>query len=231
MKEKDNQSPVPDNEAIVNTAPMVLDALASHGSLDHIYQETSDDDIYSIASEALNEMPDLLKPQSRRKIARFLEVWRIPRIFNHNHYFSEALDECFKNYYAECFIACSMMTHALNEGILKFLVECHGIKRLESDTWIETIDGLVYRTILSCDAAQASKEIYRSHRNDIHHMNPQIADIDDWHGFAKTSLRNLATVEACVFGYKIVEHVVHFDYPQHWKFLKRSPDQLPVNGL
>ena len=80
----------------------------------------------------------------------------------------------------------------------------------------ETIDILVSHQLLTCDAANASKAIYRSYRDAIHHMREDIIKIQDWHELAKKNLRNLARVESCVFGFDLEEGAMRLHFPRHW---------------
>ncbi len=101
-------------------------------------------------------------------------------------------------------------------GVIKFVAKRNNITQRDHEQLPELIDRLEQHNLLTAEAAQASKGIYKSHRDDMHHMNEKISVITDWHGFA---MRNLAKVEFCVFGADIVNGALRLHYPQHWDYV------------
>ena len=108
------------------------------------------------------------------------------------------------------------MTHSINEGIVKFVASRNRLEKIGKLP--DTLNRLVSLNLITGDAAQASLAIWKSYRNDIHHMNLGISKIKDWHQLAKQNLRNLATVEFCIFGYDINQGALVLHYPQNWDF-------------
>jgi hypothetical protein len=154
----------------------------------------------------------LSEDQLRERIKRCLEV-------EHNgiigaQHFSEASYECIQAYRLGLFRACVMMTHPINEGIIKFVAERNRLEKIGKLP--DTLGRLVSLKLITGDCAQASEAIWESFRNDIHHMNPGISKIKDWHRLAKQNLRHLATVEYCVFGHDINQGALRLHYPQYW---------------
>ena len=161
-----------------------------------------------ITDESLSEH------ELREQIKRCLEIEH-NRVIGVQH-FSRASYECIQTYRSGMFIACAMMTHSVNEGIIKFVAMRNHVKQVGKLP--DTLNILVSRNLITDTCALASEAIWKSYRNDIHHMNPGISKIQDWHELAKQNLRHLATVEYCVFGYDINQGSLILHFPQHWDF-------------
>jgi len=78
---------------------------------------------------------------------------------------------------------------------------------------------LAEKNILTPPAIEASEKIWKSFRNDVHHMNPQVGNID-FNTLAKRNLQNLAIVEGEVFEVEISQGKLIPKHPQYWKILK-----------
>lgn len=178
----------------------------------------------TIAHQILKE--SLAENELREQVKRALEVDHNP-IIGVQH-FSEASYECIRTFHNGLFIACVMMTHPINEGIIKFVAERNHVKRIGKIP--DMLNELVSRNLVTDACAQASEAIWKSFRNAIHHMNPDIAKIEDWHQLAKQNLRHLATVEYCVFGYDIKQGILHLHYPQHWDSNKEGQVTAWIRG-
>lgn len=114
------------------------------------------------------------------------------------------------------FIQCASGTHPLNEAIIKFVAKRNHIERTECIPKI--LDKLVSKNAISNACAESSEAIYKSYRNDIHHLNPGIDKIKDWHNFARRNFRNIATIEHNIFGYMKQEDALFLNYPQYWDY-------------
>ena len=156
--------------------------------------------------------PPLSEDLLRERIKRCLEIEH-NRVIGSQH-FSQASYECIQAFRSGMFLSCVMLTHSVNEGIIKFVADRNLVKRTRNLP--DTLNKLVSLNLITNACAQASEAIWRSYRNDIHHMNPGISKIQDWHEFAKRNLRNLATVEYCVFGHDFNQGALIPHYPQHW---------------
>ena len=196
---------------------MALDVLESHDNLDEAFQGMTIEKRLStvmLISKQLDLHP-LHDFFLRERVKRHFEV--DPVRFIGAHHFSQASAECIKTYRAGYFIACTMMTQSINEGIINFVAERNSIKAKRGGNLLLTIDKFVKHGLFTNEAAQASKVICeRDERNDIHHMKPEISQIEDWHELAKRNLRNLAKVETCVFGNELVDGAICPRFPQHW---------------
>ena len=205
-----------DDNHCIKIEQIAEDVLESHDNLAECYRNMTVEERLSrlpLISRKLefHPLPDELL---RQKIQRYFEIDHA-RIIG-AHHFSKASAECMDTYLSGYFVACTMMTHSINEGILKFVVKRNNIKQDCNEDLLTTIDKLKGKNLLADEAAEASKAIYGSYRNAIHHMREDITKIPDWHEQAKKNLRNLARVESCVFGYDLDNGAVRPHYPQHW---------------
>jgi len=118
------------------------------------------------------------------------------------HHFSEASSECINLYRDGYFIAAVMMTHAINEALMKFIADKNIIK-IESDwkkQWHSKLMKIFLdKNILTKQSIDASIRIWESYRNDIHHMNPAVSGIK-FPELAKSNLQDLSIIEKEIFG-------------------------------
>lgn len=155
---------------------------------------------------------------------RYLEVghqWIIG-----NHHFAEASSECVKLYRDGYFISAVMVSQAINEGIIKFIAERNGIDPHTRDSegksrakkTCDLINEFKEKDVISTNCAQASERIYNSFRNDVHHMNPKVAEID-FKEFAKRNLQDLSTIEKEIFDVKVSANGGFIpQQPKYWNF-------------
>lgn len=144
------------------------------------------------------------------RVTRYLEIDR-QRIIGH-HYFARASTECIDLYRDGHFIATVMATQAVNEGIFKFVAERNNI---QSEDYCALLTILTSQGTLSQDCLDASKQIWGSFRNDVHHMNPKVAQIN-FSELAKKNIQNLALVEREVFDVSFDEGKLVPKYPKYW---------------
>ncbi|EAR23038.1 hypothetical protein NB231_14498 [Nitrococcus mobilis Nb-231] len=154
------------------------------------------------------------------RVDRYLEV-------NHagiigNHYFAAASSECINLYRDGHFIAAVMATQAVNEGMLKFLEERNGLCCANHDDLMKT---LRQRDIMTQKCVGAAEKIWKSFRNDVHHMNPKVSTIS-FPELARTNLQSLAVVEGEIFGVDIVDGKLCPKQPKYWDI--QSDDTVPV---
>ena len=144
------------------------------------------------------------------RVDRYLEIDR-QRIIG-DHYFARASTECIHLYRDGHFIATVMTTQAVNEGILKFVAERNNISYKD---YCDLLTTLVSQGIFSQDCFDASKQIYGSFRNDVHHMNPKVDQID-FPKLAKKNIQNLSVVEREVFDVDFDEGRLVPKHPKYW---------------
>ena len=196
---------------------MAQEVLESHDGLADAYQGMSADMRFQTAVSIMNnlEFQPLSEEQLKERIKLYFEIKPNPIIGA--HHFSKASYECIKTYRSGFFIACTMMTHSINEGIIKFVTKRNDIERTPEENLPETIEKLTLEGLLSDESANASKAIWGSYRNAIHHMREDISNIEDWHGLAKQNLGHLEKVESCVFGFDFADGgTIRPHYPKHW---------------
>ncbi len=151
----------------------------------------------------------------REQIKRCLEVDHNPIIGS--QYFSAFSLECFQTYRAGLFRACVMLTQSVCEGLIRFVAIRNQIQIKKREKSLSILKKLICQKLITDEAEEAAKAILNeSDRNELHHMNPEISKIEDWHQHAKQHLRNLTTIEYWVFGYNLKEGVLYPHYPQHW---------------
>ena len=146
------------------------------------------------------------------RVERNLEVDR-QRLIGSYH-FSRASTECIDLYTHGFFIATVMTTQAVNEGIIKFVAERNNIQ-YENITVSDILQTLKSQGIISQDCSRASEEIRRSYRNDVHHMNPPVAEID-FPELAKKNIHNLAVIEREIWDTNFKEGKMIPIQPKYW---------------
>lgn len=168
-------------------------------------------------SRAKESIEAQCKSLIEEKIDRYLEIEHQGIIGE--HYFAPASSECIYLYRDGYFIGAVMMSHAINEGIVKFVAERNNIERHKPDdttkTIAEVIDELKAKDIISNACADASMEIWRSFRADIHHMNQTVATLD-FRKLAKKNLKRLSTIEKEIFGFKNDKGTIVPNQPKYW---------------
>jgi hypothetical protein len=151
------------------------------------------------------------------KIDRYLEIEHNTIIGN--HHFAQASSECIYLYRDGYFIGTLMMTHAINEGVIKFIAERNGIKRQDKNGDEKTIDILIDELQksghISQNCSDASRAIWRSYRNDIHHMNPTVSKIP-FQKLAQNNIKHLSTIEKEIFGHHFDNGAIVLHQPKYW---------------
>jgi hypothetical protein len=187
--------------------------------------------------EIKDDLRSSLEQSIDQRVNRYLEInhqWIIG-----NHHFAAASAECIELYRDGYFIGAVMMSQAVNEGIIKFIVEKNDIntywqktlrkimfffakifnisryRKLGTKGTLELIDDLVGKNIISKSCANASKQIWGSFRNDVHHMNPKVATIP-FDILAKRNLQDLAIIEKEIFGTDIKNGMIIPHQPKYW---------------
>ena len=151
------------------------------------------------------------------KINRYLEIEHQEVIGG--HYFAAASSECIYLYRDGYFVGAVMMSHAINEGIMKFVAERNGIERNKSEGTTKTVEDLINelreKNIISIGCGDASMRIWKSYRNDIHHMSPTVVNID-FKKLAQQNLKYLSSIEKEIFNFKINNGAIVPIQPKYW---------------
>ena len=204
------------SEDCMKRVKIVEEVLETHDGLADSYRDLSKPERFTTARKISKSVHLYPLPEEllRERIKRHLEIDYAK--FTCPLHLTNPIAECIETYRSGLFIACTMMTQSINDGILQFVIERNNIKRECKESLLTTNDKLNRKNLLTYMAVEASKAIYGSYRNAIHHMRPDITAIRDWHELAKKNLRNLAIVESCVFGFAEVDGGMRLDFPQHW---------------
>ena len=205
-----------DDNLCLKISQMAEDILKSYDGIDDAYKGMDFTNQYLTAQiiSRRTELHPLQDELLKQRIKLHLEIKHAEIIGA--HHFAKASAECIDTYRSGFFVACTMMTQSINEGIVKFVAKRNSIKIGSKEHLTRAIDKLKRRNLLTHESAMASKAIWRSYRNAIHHMREDITKIQDWHELAKQNLRSLAKVESCVFGFELVEGAMRLHFPQHW---------------
>ena len=158
------------------------------------------------------------------RVERNLELDR-QRIIGSYH-FAQASTECINLYTHGFFIATVMTTQAVNEGIIKFVAERNNVK-YENMNISDILTTLESQGIISQDCFQASDQIRRSYRNDVHHMNPPVAKIN-FPELAKKNIHNLAVIEREIWATNFDDGKVITIQPKYWDI---NPDGTTTGNL
>ncbi len=155
------------------------------------------------------------------KVTRYLEIEHQGIVGG--HYFAKASAECIYLYRDGYFIGAVMMSHAINEGIIKFIAGRNNIGRHKEDKTTKTIKELIdefnIKDVISQNYADASTKIWNSFRADIHHMNPTIEKID-FQKLAQQNLKCLSTIEKEIFGHVYNKGAMVLHQPKYWDINK-----------
>ena len=166
------------------------------------------------------------------RINRYLEIEHQGIVGG--HYFAEASSECIYLYRDGYFIGAVMMSHAINEGIMKFIAEKNRIERHKEDGSTKTVEELIdefqVKNIISQNCADASKKIWKSFRADIHHMNPKVAKIP-FRNLAQQNLKCLSIIENEIFGYDNNSGAIAPHQPRYWDILPSALNSLQFGFL
>ena len=161
-----------------------------------------------------DDLRSSLEQSIDQRVDRYLEInhqWIIG-----NHYFAAASAECIELYRDGYFISTVMVSQAVNEGIFRFVAERNSIDRESHEQFIKE---LMNGNIISEDCAKASKRIWGSFRNDVHHMNPKVATIP-FEALAKRNLQDLSVIEKEIFGVDVNNGKLIPHQPKYWDIQK-----------
>jgi len=113
-----------------------------------------------------------------------------------NHHFASASSECLNLYRDGHFLSTVMVSQSVGEGVFRFVLERNGVPANSERP--EVVKLLVERAIISESCAEAFDRIWRSFRNDVHHMSPKVAQVP-FKELAQRNIRDLATIENEIF--------------------------------
>ncbi len=131
-----------------------------------------------------------------QRVDRYLEVQHqgiVP-----NHHFAAASSECLNLYRDGYFLSTVMVCQSVAEGIFRFVLERNSVSADRERPEMAKL--LVDRDIISNPCAEAFVRIWRSFRNDVHHMNPKAARVP-FRRLAQGNISDLATIENEVFAW------------------------------
>jgi hypothetical protein len=156
-------------------------------------------------------MRQVLEQTIEERVERYLEVAHqgiIP-----NHHFAAASSECIDRYRDGYSLSAVMVSQAVTEGIWRLVLERNQVQADRDRSALATI--LVERGTLSADCAEAFGRIWRSFRNDVHHMNPSVERVQ-FRELARRNLIDLATIEREIFAVSFDNGKLVPIQPRYW---------------
>jgi hypothetical protein len=111
-----------------------------------------------------------------------------------------------------------MVSQAVNEGILKFVAHKNSVPRNKHEAMIADLQK---RGIISSECAAASDRIWRSFRNDVHHMNPAVKKVP-FETLARKNLQDLSVIEKEIFGVDFQDGRLMPRQPKYWDIEKNG---------
>lgn len=163
-----------------------------------------------------------LEGDLERRIDRYLEV-------NHqnivaNHHFAVASTECLELYRDGYFLSTVMVSQSVVEGIFRYVLD-RNQESSDGRERPELVELLISRGIVSGSCGEAFVRVWNGFRNDIHHMNPKVAEIP-FSKLAKRNIEDLAIIEREIFAYTSVDGKFFPVQPRYWSL---NPDgTVPV---
>lgn len=92
-----------------------------------------------------------------------------------------------------------MVSQSVAEGIFRFVLERNRVSADRERP--EMVKLLVERAIISESCGDAFARVWQSFRNDVHHMNPKVAQVP-FKDLAQRNIRDLATIENEIFEWR-----------------------------
>lgn len=145
------------------------------------------------------------------RVSRCLEVEHHGIVAN--HHFAAASSEVLTLYRDGYFLSTVMVSQAVSEGIWDFLLERAGLTPAKDHQSL--ISSLVESSRISTEAGEAFTRIFRSFRNDYHHMNPSVSSRPT-QDLARRTIRDLAVIEQDVFAFTIDQGRLIPLRPENW---------------
>jgi hypothetical protein len=105
-----------------------------------------------------------------------------------------------------------MVSQAVNEGIFKMIEERNGISASGHEDLLSQLRSM---NLISESCAEASRRIWKSFRNDTHHMNPKVASIP-FREVARNNLKDLALIEKEIFDVSVGPGGLMPKQPMYW---------------
>ena len=131
------------------------------------------------------------------------------------HHFTEASTECIFLYAAGHFYSTIMVAQAVAEGISRFVAEREGIDFNRKNTiGPDIVDLLIERGIVSKEYKDAFDRLWET-RNDVHHMNPEVAAIRI-PDCAKGSMQDLVAIQGEIFSFNVSNGTIVPFTPKYW---------------
>ncbi len=160
-----------------------------------------------------NDLVQRFQATLDERVERYLEIDH--QKMTPNHHFAAASAECLSLYTDGYFIGTVMMTHAIAEGIRKFVVKRNNLDLEKDMKGPDAVAKLQEDKIITPECAKAFDQIWGSYRNDVHHMRPKMATIP-FRELAKRNIKDIALIEGEIFAVNVVTGGFVLVQPQYW---------------
>jgi hypothetical protein len=168
---------------------------------------------HPLDAQVRRDLTSLFEAKLDGMVARTLAL-NHQRIVPHHH-FAAASSECIDCYRAGHFIACITLVQAVAEGIARHA--CSEMAIEPSDYQRARVKRLHASGAITDTCAVAFLLIIAAHRNDFHHMNPQVpTDPAVVERLTAAALADLAMIEGEIFGCDFVDGRLLPRQPRYW---------------
>ena len=159
----------------------------------------------------------------QQRIDRYLSANHQPILGN--HHFAHASTECVHLYRDGYFIACITLSQSVAEGIIRFVRDRNGLPQVEKESKQQLAVRLHDSGVISSAFAQALGRIHRSFRDDFHHMNAKVAEVE-LEPLAQRNIGDLAVIEREIFECSVANGTI---VPKNARYWDAKPDgDVPV---
>ena len=165
----------------------------------------------SRSEELKKGMREALEQTIEIRVERYLEVAHqgiIP-----NHHFGAASSECIELYRDGYLLSAVMVSQSVAEGIWRLVLERNQIQPDVDRPAVAA--ALVERKIISTEGAAAFGRIWRSFRNDVHHMNASVGAVP-FRELARRNMVDLAAIESEIFAFTFSNGKLVPLQPRYW---------------
>ncbi len=132
-----------------------------------------------------------------------------------NHHFAAASSECLYLYRDGYFLSCVLLSQAVSEGIIEFVAQRNDLQKDADWNIPRVLRAMVEKQVISSKLEADALGVYRSYRNDFHHMNPTVANLDV-RRIAVENIQRLQRIEGEIFGFTTPNGRIRPTQPRYW---------------
>jgi hypothetical protein len=182
-----------------------------------------------------NNYRELLKQSLRQTLDQSIDI-RVNRYIEvkhqgvvPNHHFAGASTQSIDLYRDGYFLSAVMVSQSVAEGIWRFVLERNNLTADDDRPAMANI--LIERKIITEDCAEAFNRIWRSFRNDVHHMNPKVSTVP-FDILAKRNLVDLGIIEREIFAFSLSsDNRIAPAQPKYWDVQQDGKAEIFLRGI